>query len=70
MTNYVTTIIFMLIILTPLASAEQTSTTSTNDSSSAKQAIDPSDLTRVYTMASVWANNQNNVRATASWSGA
>jgi len=34
------------------------------------QAIDPSDLTRVYTMASVWVNTQNNIRATASWSGA
>lgn len=34
------------------------------------QVIDPSDLTRVYTMVSGWVNSQNNVRATASWSGA
>lgn len=34
------------------------------------QAIDPSDLTRVYTMASAWVNSQNNLRATAQWAGA
>lgn len=33
------------------------------------QEIDPSDLTRVYTMVSAWINSQNNLRATASWSG-
>ena len=31
--------------------------------------IDPSDLTRVFTMASIWLNSQQNVRATASWAG-
>lgn len=31
--------------------------------------IDPSDLTRVYSMVSTWINTQNNFRATASWSG-
>ncbi len=34
------------------------------------EAIDPSDLTRVYTMVSAWVNSQSNLRATASWAGA
>lgn len=32
--------------------------------------IDPSDLTRVFTMGSIWLNSQQNLRATASWAGA
>jgi hypothetical protein len=42
----------------------------TDSAETVKQAIDPSDLTRVYSMVSGWVNSQNNVRATASWSGA
>ncbi len=35
----------------------------------ATDVIDPSDLTRVFTMASIWLNSQQNLRATASWAG-
>lgn len=31
--------------------------------------IDPSDLTQVFTMGSIWLNSQQNLRATASWAG-
>ncbi len=34
-----------------------------------EEVVDPSDLTRVYTMGSVWVNTQNNLRATAQWAG-
>lgn len=41
----------------------------TNVSAQEEESIDPSDLTRVYTMGSFWANSQNNLRVTAQFAG-
>lgn len=75
MKTLTTIIAFTSLLFTHLTfadSAQQTSETALDPEAvkTTRQAIDPSDLTRVYTMVSGWINSQNNLRATASWSGA
>lgn len=63
-------VVFSTAIMANDTSHQNEVTKSENSSEKTSQAIDPSDLTRVYTMVSAWVNSQNNLRATASWSGA